>query len=148
MPLIQTTLMADLAKNMENRLETWRRSVLRQLTIAGEKAVNAARDPHDGGGKPRGPYTDRSGNLRSSVGYVIVEDGRVVARSPVPPIMDGSEGNLEWADYANSLVANFPAGIVLIVVAGMKYAAYVSARGFNVLDSAERIAAEVLKELF
>ncbi len=139
MPLIQTSLMADLVKNIETTTERWRARVLRGLAVAGEKALNEARSGHT--------YRDRTGNLTSSMGYLVLEDGKVVNQSNLPPIMNGEEGNMEWKAYAESLVSRFPTGMALIVVAGMKYAAYVSAKGYNVLDSAESIAEELVKKL-
>ncbi|MCD8313573.1 MAG: hypothetical protein LUC24_05370 [Bacteroidales bacterium] len=139
MPLIQTSLMADLVKNIETTTERWRRSVLYRMTAAGERAVNAAREGHT--------YKDRTGNLTSSIGYLIVEDGQVVQQSSLSPVMNGEEGNMEWQEYARRLVSRFPTGMALIVVAGMKYAAYVSARKYNVLDSAEAIAEELVKKI-
>ena len=41
---------------------------------------------------------------------------------------------------AERLAGEYPTGIVLIVVAGMKYAIYVADRGYDVLDSAEDLA--------
>jgi hypothetical protein len=39
-----------------------------------------------------------------------------------------------------SLAGNYPKGYVLIVVAGMNYATYVEAKGYNVLSTAEHLA--------
>ena len=65
---------------------------------------------------------------------------------------DGNnEGRTTGLSYARSLVGKFPKGIVLIVVAGMNYASYVSAKGYNVLDSSElladRLVPKMLKQL-
>jgi hypothetical protein len=45
------------------------------------------------------------------------------------------------------LVSKFPKGIVLIVDAGMHYASYVSAKGYDVIDSAELLAQQLVPEI-
>ena len=111
-----------------NRLKL---AIIYNLCAIGEKVRNAAIE--------RGSYTDRTGNLRNSVGYV--EFGSF-GKS------DGnSEGKSTGQSYARSLVKKFPKGIVLIVVAGMRYASYVSARGKDVLDSAELLAGQLVPKM-
>ena len=94
-----------------------------------------------------GSYLDRTHNLRSSTGYVIVKDGKIVKMGDFTPIKGGNEGAQGGAAFARQLVKAFPSGIVLIVVAGMNYAAHVSARGYNVLDSAELLAEQLVPSL-
>ena len=43
------------------------------------------------------------------------------------------------------MISQNPAGIVLIVVAGMDYAAYVEAKGLNVLDTSEIMAKKLVR---
>ncbi len=139
MPITDSTNWNAVNAFIRERMERQRTVILRRLAAAGEQAVNAARTGHG--------YTDRTGNLTSSVGYVIVEDGTVVQESSFETVMDGAKGSSEGRAFAESLAARYPAGIVLIVVAGMNYAAYVSARGFNVLDSAEAVAERLVRQL-
>ena len=92
-----------------------------------------------------GNYADRTGNLRSSIGFVVADDGKVV--------QEGGFINLGGADgpdigRAKALeMAEGTTGVVLIVVAGMQYAQYVADKGYNVLDSAEILARNLLDEL-
>lgn len=99
-------------------------------------------------------YTHQTGNLGSSTGYIIVHDGVKIGEGGFFPISgpkrtsadgDGTEiGRL----YAESLIPEFPEGFALIFVAGMYYAGYVEAKGYNVITSAElwaeREAARIL----
>ena len=45
------------------------------------------------------------------------------------------------------MAREFPNGVVLVVVAGMNYAAHLSDRGYDVLDSAEVLAAKLVPQL-
>jgi hypothetical protein len=63
-------------------------------------------------------------------GAVIVETG-----------FDGAKEGMDSGKmFLESLMPKYPNGIVLIVVAGRKYAVYVEARNFDVLTSAELFA--------
>ena len=116
---------AKIVANLERAIEY-------NLRVIGEKCINEARSA--------GSYLDQTGNLRSSVGYVIVRDGEIISKSTFPVVKNGSEGSKEGLQYAKSLAAEAPKGYCLIVVAGMKYARYVEARGRNVLQTSEQLA--------
>jgi hypothetical protein len=97
-----------------------------------------------------GSYQDQTGNLRSSVGYVIVRNGEVVKKSKFPIVKNGSYGQKEGLSLSARLALEYRDGIALIVVAGMNYAAYVETSR-NVLTSsellAERLVPKMLKDL-
>lgn len=78
------------------------------------------------------------------MGYIVAIDGQVYKEGK---FSGTSEGKAEGEAYARSLVSKFPKGIVLIVVAGMNYAAYVSAKGKDVLDSAELLADKLVPQM-
>lgn len=143
MPIRMTTTEAEIASCIERQIERQIAVIERTLNYIGEQCVNAARDS-DG-------YKDRTGNLRSSTGYILVRDGRVVRQSKFDPVSGGSEGGKSGEEYARKLAMDYPDGFALIVVAGMNYAAYVSAKGRDVLDSAEllaeRLVPQMLKQL-
>lgn len=120
-------------------IEKARAAAILKLSYIGEVCVKDAR--------LKGSYTDRTGNLRSSVGYVIVVNGKVVKSSDFGTVKDGKTGSKDGKEYADSLVHKYSTGIALIVVAGMNYAAYVQRRGYNVLASAELIAQQMLRQL-
>lgn len=119
-----------------NRLK---RAIIYNLCVVGEKVRNEALD--------NGSYTDRTKNLRSSVGYVVVVDGQVYKMSAFGKPDGNNDGRSTGMSYARSLAGKFPKGIVLIVVAGMRYASYVSAKGYNVLDSSELLADQLVPKM-
>lgn len=123
--------------------------IVRQLTIAGEKAVNVARSVVSAGGYMGGgkPYTPQTGNLTSSIGYVITCDGQVVSQSSFNAVRDGSQGGQRGEQYAKELAAQHPQGFALILVAGMQYASYVQDRGYDVLASGTLIAERLVNKL-
>lgn len=134
MPIRQTTPERAIADALSAEAERLGRDVVRQLMVAGERVRNEATE--------RGSYKDRTGNLRRSVGYVVLVDGRVASEA-----FDGGEGGAEGRRLSLEVARRFPRGAVLVVVAGMRYASYVAARGYDVLDSAELMAERIVPEL-
>lgn len=127
-------------KDVEEALRNQEAAIVYALGVIGEKAINYQKQLK--GSKESKAYTDRSGNLRSSVGYVVVKDGEVVdvLFENAGTGTDGTEGVKTGENFARSLAGQYPKGYVLIVVAGMKYASYVANRGYDVLDGAALMA--------
>lgn len=120
------------------------KQVIQMLQYCGESAVRYARE--------NGNYKDHTTNLRSSVGYLIVQDGREVAQSDFNAVgANGGEGASTGLEYAREIAAENRSGLVLIVVAGMNYATYVERRGYDVLSGsqleAERIYNQLIQKL-
>ena len=135
--------MSEVDAYLDEQIERIEQLIIYNLSYVGEQCLTEARNTNS--------YKDQTGNLRSSIGYTIVKDGRVIRQSDFAVVRKGSEGKSEGEQFARSLASKFPEGIVLIVVAGMNYASYVSAKGYNVLDSAElladRLVPSILKQL-
>jgi len=124
------------------------KAIVDRLIVLGEKCVAEARELNT--------YKDQSGNLRSSIGYVVVRNGVAVS-------MSGFEKAAPWGEYkgndfdngeagrglATSLSSSpkYASGYALVVVAGMNYAAYVEANGYDVLDSTEKLAERELPRM-
>lgn len=140
---------SDILEKEANRRAT---EVLRyNLAYIGEMCVNKARSlpspPESMRGKPHTPnYIDDTNNLRSSIGYIIVINGSIMQPEGFNGM--GSDGAEHGKDYALNLAEKQPNNIaVLIVVAGERYAKYVSDRGFDVLDSANIVADKLINQL-
>lgn len=143
MPIKAQTTEAQIDAVLGAELDKLDKVIIRNLSYIGEQVVNIARDwPMQ-----TKPYTDRTGNLRSSVGYVIVRDGEVVQISDFKVVKEGNKGKSEGMSFSKSLASEFPVGYALIVVAGMNYAFYVKKRGYDVLDSAELLAARLVPKM-
>lgn len=110
--------------------------IIQALAGLGDECVTEARDRSQ-----EDSWFNQIGNLRSSVGYVVVAHGKIVKRSGFETIMSGSEGFLIGKRLAEELAKNYSSGYALIVVAGMHYAEYVEAKeSKSVLASAELLA--------
>lgn len=127
---------------------------LNRLAEAGEKAVQEA--------IKQGNYQNITGNLRSSIGYVIayngkilreggfyktqgrgenmqkveftIKSGKVVSFWAKGKFGDGSEGIRKGLEFARSQTRS-TTGYAFVLVSGMEYANYVSSKGYDVIDS-------------
>lgn len=126
---------------LQKKNENLHRQHIEILKRMGEKAVTEARKNHR--------YENQTGNLQSSIGYCIVDSGKVVfgGAETFEVVKDGQKGAEEGCEYLSRLVSEHPSGLVLIVVAGMEYAAYVEAKNLNVLDSAELLVEHELSAI-
>lgn len=130
----------SLAKVLKPRMERIVEAILNRLTLIGEECIRLARE--------NGEYRDITGNLRSSIGYLILRDGVVVSANFAESERgsDKSTGRSQGEALANELAARHPTGFVLIVVAGMGYAAKVESRGKDVLTGTSIECERLLKE--
>jgi hypothetical protein len=137
---------AQIAAFTDKFLEKTDEKIIEMLSYAGEQGVLLARR--------NGNYTDRTGNLRSSIGYVVLKDGAIVSES----FEQSSAGNDKGTgvdkarQLAYTLAKEYNSGRVLILVAGMDYAAAVeSLEGYDVLQNSayetERLLQTTLKEI-
>lgn len=107
----------------QERLE---KATIFMLKYLGENLAKYAKDNHT--------YTDQTGNLTNSIGYAVVRNGKLVNYGGEIQPGDGAAEGLKIATkMANQSKASFS----LLIVAGMNYAAYVEAKGYNVILPAE-----------
>lgn len=120
---------------MKGFLDQKIQNVIRIMRVVGEDAVNEARSY-----AKDNDWQDVTGNLRSSIGYVISLNGKTIdaafdadIQGPQPKPKDGRKVGRELAiDISRGLPE-----LALVIVAGMNYAVAVESRGRNVLTSAE-----------
>lgn len=139
MPITQRTKPVDIRKTIEQEIARRRAALVRSMAYIGEQAVNQMRSA--------GKYKDQTGNLRSSTGYLVIMDGKVVSESEFQTVKDGADGSKSGKKFAEEVARQHPTGIVLVVVAGMSYAVYVNAKGLDVIDSGELIAKRLVKTI-
>lgn len=141
MPITQITPRSQIDAMMAASIKKREQALLYQFAYIGESVVNLARTS-------RG-YTDRTGNLVSSTGYVLVKDGEVVGTPYFAAMKNGESGKNQGREFAARKAAELiPAGIGIVVVAGMDYATHVEARGQNVLKLSEIEAKKMVDQLF
>ena len=124
---------------MQERAERINRAIIRTFQYIAEVLVREAR--------MKGDYIDQTGNLRSSIGAIILLDGQIVSRSGFEVVKGGSSGANEGLTYAQQIAAAYPRGVALVVVAGKDYAAHVAARGRDVLSSAVLKAEDIVPRM-
>lgn len=121
------------------------RAIETVMQFIGEECVRIARE--------KGTYNDITGNLRNSVGYVLVRNGDIICKNfeerVTSKVVDAANGKgiLQGQALAEELAKRFTKGYALIVVAGMHYAHYVESLNKDVLDSAERYALQRVPKL-
>lgn len=128
---------ADIRKVLEEKRKNFEEALLMRLRRIGEQFVSNARQ--------RADFTDRTGNLRSSMGYVILKDGNQLYDN-FQQKSGGTVGVDKAKEVIDEIKKNFPTGYVLIGVAGMDYAAAVESKGFDVITSSAGIAELSLKD--
>lgn len=139
MAIVDNTDYNALIVEMRERAERINRAIVRTFQYIAEVLVREAR--------MKGDYIDQTGNLRSSIGAIILLDGQVVSRSGFEVVMGGSSGANEGLTYAQEIAAAYPRGIALVVVAGKDYAVHVAARGRDVLSSAVLKAEDIVPRM-
>ncbi|MCC8175529.1 MAG: hypothetical protein LIO91_03755 [Bacteroidales bacterium] len=140
MPLHMITPWRDIESRIKTQEQALERVQISVLARVGEECLQIARE--------EGAYSDRTGNLRSSVGYAIVNHGEVVNLGFVELTKDGKDGAKDGMLFLKQKADDASKdGVALVVTAGMDYAAYVEAKGLNVLTESEKYAPKRAKEL-
>lgn len=115
-------------------------NIIRALSYLGEQCVKRIRDR---AGKDS--WFDQTGNLRSSIGYAVIEEGRKIIESAFPVIKQGTQGASEGKRLIDALATQYSNTYAMVVVAGMEYAGYVEAmENKDVLASTELWAKQVI----
>ena len=117
-----TTKLSEVHDMLMREAERVERLTIRALSKLGEQCVTKIRDR--AGDKS---WYDQTGNLRSSVGYVIAHNKNIIQYSTFNQVKQGSEGVKTGKDLAKELAKRYSNNYVLIVVAGMNYAEFVEA---------------------
>jgi len=136
------TSIATIENHIDRRVKDRMEKLTKILVYAGEKFVQLARD--------NGDYRDITGNLRSSIGYVVLNDGEVIKESfkKSGKGSDKATGVMEARVLADDLAQTHNKGLVLIGMAGMDYALSVeNINGKDVISSSEVIAKELVDRL-
>lgn len=131
---------ADITKALNKKKEIIEAAMLQRLLFVGENFIRNVRENAN--------FTDRTGNLRNSAGYIILHNGKVVTKDFKKTVSakGKDEGVKKAQKVANDIAAVYPNGFVLIGVAGMEYAAAVESKGFDVLTGSALIAEDALKK--
>lgn len=139
MPIKRNSPKGQFDRYIENLIQRKIAALIRMFDYVGLECVTEART------KRR--YIDQSGNLRSSTGYCVLYNGVIIHQGGFEAVKPtATQGPVAGKELMNNLITQNSTGIVLIVVAGMNYAAYVEAKGLNVLDSSEIMAKKLVRQ--
>lgn len=132
----------QLKRRFDAFLEMVRKKQIARLQKLGEMCLIEARNNKS--------YMMQTGALLSSTGYTIFVDG--IALHSQFDAASGAESNaaqngIKAGQALAEKVGKNTKGVTLVVVAGMNYAAYVEAKGYNVLSSAEHLAQRELPRM-
>jgi len=132
---------ADIKARMNKFVQVIEKRQIQRLQYLGEMCVKKAREiPAEVG------FMDQTGNLRSSIGYMVFKDG-VAVHEGYTVTKTGGEGRIKGETLAKKVGARYTQGVSLVVTAGMDYAIYVEAKGRDVLTSAELFAKQELPKM-
>ena len=132
----------DVSKRFDAFLNEIEKKQIARLQRLGEMCLVEARTNKG--------YMMQTGALLSSTGYEVFVDG--VAIHSQFDAASGAESNaaetgIKSGQNIAETIGKGTKGIALVVVAGMNYAAYVEAKGYNVLSSAEHLAERELPRM-
>ncbi len=132
---------SDVKKAYDNFVDGIKRQQINRLQMLGEMCVNHARNvPMEQG------FQDQTGNLRSSIGYMVFVDG-VAVHSMFEQRKEGAQGVKAGEALAQRVGERNPQGVCLVVTAGMNYALYVESKGHDVITTAEHLAQRELPRM-
>ena len=133
MPLIPEFSPGDIDRRIDRFAVSIEQRIIWTLAMVGENFVNEARSTRT--------YQDQTGNLRSSIGYIIARDGNIIQEN----IEGKAEGRPQAKKIAEEVLRENRKGFILIVVAGMEYAAAVESKGYDVITGSVPAAKALLK---
>lgn len=144
MPIKPNFTAADIRARMSQMLELRKKALIGQLFYIGEECLTQARSGHK--------YLNQTGNLCSSIGYCILDNGKIISEGEWKAVVggkgDGEEGKKQGVAFLHDLAAKQTTkGIVFLMVAGMPYAQYVEAMSLDVLDTSEQMAQRKIKDM-
>lgn len=108
--------------------------IVRALSYLGEECVIKIRDR-----SAEASWYDQTGNLRSSVGYAVYQNGNISVESSFNQVKNGTVGVNEGKKTIIELATKYANNeFTLVILAGMEYAEYVEAmENKDVLASTE-----------
>jgi hypothetical protein len=135
---------ADIDAFAMSRYEEAENRLIEAMKFVGEGFVKEARAMT----KEQGGFGDVTGNLRSSIGYVITKNGKIIEE-----VVYRSDKGTDRNTGVNVTKQFFrdvssDEGLMLYGVAGMDYAAEVESRGYNVISVQSDMALVELKQIF
>lgn len=126
-----TTSTAAIDRYLQRAVRKLQDNVLKALSKLGDESVVRIRNR-----SAKESWIDRTGNLRSSIGFAVYEQGSKFMESAFSQVLGGADGSAKGKKMINDLAKEYSRVYALVVVAGMEYAGEVEALdGKDVLAS-------------
>lgn len=117
-------------------------NVLKALSKLGDESVVRIRNRSD-----EESWIDHTGNLRSSIGFAVYEQGSKYMESAFSQVLSGTDGSVKGKKMINDLAKEYSRVYALVVVAGMEYAGEVEAlESKDVLASTKIWATSIVEQ--
>lgn len=142
MGIRMTTSTKELEEFLNNAAKKLQNNVTLALSKLGDESVARIRNR-----SAEKSWIDQTGNLRSSIGFAVYEQGVKFMESAFSPVLSGSEGSVKGKKMVNDLAKEYSKVYALVVVAGMEYAGEVEAlKSKDVLASTKIWAISVVEQ--
>lgn len=117
-------------------------NVLKALSKLGDESVVRIRNR-----STKESWIDHTGNLRSSIGFAVYEQGSKYMESAFSQVLSGTDGSVKGKKMINDLAKEYSRIYALVVVAGMEYAGEVEAlESKDVLASTKIWATSIVEQ--
>lgn len=117
-------------------------NVLKALSKLGDESVVRIRNR-----STKESWIDHTGNLRSSIGFAVYEQGSKYMESAFSQVLSGTDGSTKGKKMINDLAKEYSRVYALVVVAGMEYAGEVEAlESKDVLASTKIWATSIVEQ--
>lgn len=127
---------------LDRAIKTSQQCILTALSKLGEECVVRIRNRPS-----KSSWIDHTGNLRSSIGYAVYDNGRKFLSSSFEKLISGIEGSVKGKKMIENLAKEYSKTYALVVVAAMDYAAEVEAlESKDVLSSTKTWALSVVEQ--
>lgn len=137
-----TTSAASLDAFLQRAARKLQENVLKALSKLGDESVVRIRNR-----SAKESWIDHTGNLRSSIGFAVYEQGSKYMESAFAQVLGGSDGSAKGKKMINDLAKEYSKVYALVVVAGMEYAGEVEAlESKDVLASTRLWATSVVEQ--
>lgn len=140
MGIQMTTPLSEVDRILYKSFEILKNEITKCLVKLGDECIAKIRDR-----SKEESWIDRTGNLRSSIGYAVYDYGIKQIESAFQIVRNGNEGSSEGKKMISQLGSEYSNAYALVVVAGMNYASYVEAlENKDVLASTELWAKSIV----
>mgnify|MGYP003370217572 FL=1 len=122
MGIRMTTSASALDAFLQRAARKIQENVLKALSKLGDESVVRIRNRY-----AKESWIDHTGNLRSSIGFAVYEQGSKYMESAFSQVLSGTDGSTKGKKMINDLAKEYSRVYALVVVAGMEYAGEVEA---------------------